>query len=285
MHAVLTTDHPAWQRNTTTGHWQRPLRAAGGRWLASLTPDGLDLACADGTEDHKPAVVTTDPGDLPDTVPAALYTGFRALGPSIRVANPWLWDAITTAILRQVVRADQARKLYRTWCAVYGTELPAYDHAHHTAPEPQAALALTDEQFAAVGTTFHRTALRAAATAYLEHRARWEQLDAAALVAELVNVPRIGPWTAAAAAADFTGDFSVYPHADLAVRTWAARIAPDHPWPVADKPRKTEALFGAHWHQLAGHDRRHLHTLTLSTLTWGAHARTDQLGGSDPYHP
>ncbi|MFE3502688.1 hypothetical protein [Kitasatospora sp. NPDC059160] len=285
MHAVLTTDHPAWQRNTTTGHWHRPLRTAGGRWLATLTPAGLGLARVDGAEDHEPAVVTTDPGDLPDAVPTALRSGLHALGSSVRVANPWLWDAITTAILRQVVRADQARKLYRTWCAVHGTELPAHGCTHHTAPGPDAVLTLTDEQFADVGTTFHRTALRAAATAYLEHRSRWEQLDAAALVAALVSVPRIGPWTAAAAAADFTGDFSVYPHADLAVRTWVARIAPDHPWPAADKPKKTEALFGAHWHHLAGHDPRHLHTLTLSTLTWGAHARTDQLEGSDRHHP
>ncbi|MFD5437628.1 hypothetical protein ACFWJ4_36435 [Kitasatospora sp. NPDC127067] len=295
MHTVLTTDHPAWQENTATGHRQRPLRTADGQWLATLTPDGLDLACVDGTEDTKPTLVTTDPTSLPDTVPAALLTGLRGLGPSVRVANPWLWDAITTAVLRQVVRADQARRLYRGWCAAHGTELPAPapgngpdsgpGRALRTAPTPETVLTLTDEQFAAVGTTFHRTALRAAAGAYLEHRTRWEQLEAPALAAELVGVPRIGPWTAAAAAADFTGDFSVYPHADLAVRTWAARIAPDHPWPAADKPKKTEALFGAHWHHLAGNAPRHLHTLTLSTLTWGAHARTDQLGGTDPHHP
>lgn len=293
MHTVLTTDHPAWQENNTTGHRQRPLRTADGSWLATLTPDGLDLACVDGTEDTKPTLVTTDPTSLPATVPAALLIGLRGLGPSVRVANPWLWDAITTAVLRQVVRADQARRLYRGWCAAHGTELPAPvngpgrtpGHAHHTAPTPETVLTLTDEQFAAVGTMFHRTALRAAATAYLEHHARWERLEAPALVTELVGVERIGPWTAAAAAADYTGDFSVYPHADLAVRTWAARIAPDHPWPVADKPKKTEALFGAHWHHLAGDEPRHLHTLTLSTLTWGAHARTDQLGGTDPHRP
>ncbi|MEU3563793.1 hypothetical protein [Kitasatospora sp. NPDC006786] len=285
MHTVLTTDHPAWQENTATGHLQRPLRTADGSWLATLTPDGLDLACVDGTEDTKPTLVTTDPTSLPATVPAALLTSLRGLGPSVRAANPWLWDAITTAVLRQVVRADQARRLYRGWCATHGTELPVPWNALRTAPTPETVLTLTDEQFAAVGTTFHRTALRAAAGAYLEHRTRWEQLEAPVLVAELVGVPRIGPWTAAAAAADFTGDFSVYPHADLAVRTWAARIAPDHPWPAADKPKKAEALFGAHWHRLAGNAPRHLHTLTLSTLTWGAHARTDQLGGTDPHHP
>ncbi|MFJ8731235.1 hypothetical protein [Streptomyces bauhiniae] len=44
----------------------------------------------------------------------------------------------------------------------------------------------------------------------------------------LTGIPRIGPWTAAAA--DYTGDFSVYPHDDLAVRTWA-EDRPTYPWP------------------------------------------------------
>ncbi|MEU0008043.1 hypothetical protein ABZ079_28220 [Streptomyces sp. NPDC006314] len=30
-------------------------------------------------------------------------------------------------------------------------------------------------------------------------------------------------------ATDLTGDFSVYPRDDLAVRTWAAKIAPTYP--------------------------------------------------------
>ncbi|MFD0279268.1 hypothetical protein ACFVHB_35975 [Kitasatospora sp. NPDC127111] len=283
MSTILTTDHPAWQQQPDAT-LLRPLRTAGGMWLARFGPDGLDLACVDGTEDDKPAAVLTVPDHLPATVPAALGNGLRALGPSRRVANPWLWDAITTAILRQVVRADQARKLYRTWCATYGTPLDGPYRPVHLAPGPAEVLDLADEQFATVGTKFHRTALRAAAAAYLEHADTWRRLAPAALVNALLAVERIGPWTAAAAAADYTGDFAVYPHTDLAVRTWAARIAPDHPWPTADKPKKTEALFGAHWHHLADHGR-HLHTLTLSTLTWGAHARTDQHGGHDQHRP
>ncbi len=282
MSTVLTTDHPAWQQ-TPDGTWQRPLRTSSGLWLARLGTSGLNLACADGTEDDKPVIVVTDPGDLPDTVPPALLATLRGLGPSARIANPWLWDAITTAILRQVVRADQARKLYRTWCATHGTQLPGTDGVA-VAPDPDTVLVLTDEQFTAVGTKFHRTALRAAATAYLANADAWHRMPAADLANALLTVERIGPWTASAAAADYTGDFTVYPHADLAVRTWAAKIAPDHPWPIADKPKKTEALFGAHWHQLAD-SGRHLHTLTLSTLTWGAHARTVQPGGSRPQRP
>ncbi|GAA3825204.1 hypothetical protein [Streptomyces chiangmaiensis] len=62
--------------------------------------------------------------------------------------------------------------------------------------------------------------------------------------------------------------FSIYPHDDLAVRTWAAQIAPDHPW-----PGKKDKAFSPMWTGWAGTDRTALHTLTLSTLTWGSHAR------------
>ncbi|MBB0228544.1 hypothetical protein FOE67_03220 [Streptomyces calidiresistens] len=182
--------------------------------------------------------------------------------------NPWLWDAITTAILRQVVRAEQARKVYRRWCATHGRTLRTPAGALSLAPDPVTVLALTDEAFATTGTKFHRTALRAAASAYMLRHEEWEQLPADDLVKVLEEVERIGPWTASAAAADYTGDFSVYPHGDLAVRTWAHRAAPDLTLPEGDR------AFAAQWRRWADNDRNRLHTLTLFTLTWGNHART-----------
>ncbi|WP_329383384.1 hypothetical protein [Streptomyces sp. NBC_01716] len=216
----------------------------------------------------KPVFVTTDPACLPRSVPVELKSGLGSLGPTQRLANSSLWDAITTAILRQVVRAGQARKLYRAWCRTFGTvvESPAGDLA--LAPTPARVLGLTDEQFADAGNKFHRSALRAAATHYERHHPDWQRMESRDLAAALTSIPRIGPWTAAAAAADYTGDFSVYPHDDLAVRTWAAQIAPAHAW-----PGKKDKAFGPMWTAMAGPDRTALHTLTLSTLTWGSHAR------------
>ncbi|MFI9060075.1 hypothetical protein ACIGXQ_37050 [Streptomyces anulatus] len=136
------------------------------------------------------------------------------------------------------MRAAQARHLYRTWCRTYGTAAHTPAGQLHVAPAPDRVLELDDDEFATVGVKFHRTALRAGAAAYLEHGECWRSRPAADLVPALISVPRIGPWTAAAAACDFTH----YPHADLAVRTWAARIAPDHPW---RRPRRTPAPTGA----------------------------------------
>ncbi|MFF8990226.1 hypothetical protein ACF09H_09805 [Streptomyces sp. NPDC014983] len=267
MSSVLTTDHPAWQSYEDGTH-ARAVRTASGIWVVSHDGDGLHLVCVEGTEDVKPQIVSTDPAHLPSAAPAALRDGLAQLGTSRRLANPWLWDAITTAVLRQVVRADQARKLYRTWCSTYGTTVEGPHGALAVAPASATVLTLAEEQFAGVGVKFHRAALLAAAAHYERHHREWEQLDAGALALDLIRIPRIGPWTAATAACDYTGDFSTYPHDDLAVRTWAAKIAPSYPWPG----RKDKA-FGPLWTGWAGGDRTALHTLTLATLTWGAHAR------------
>ncbi|MGI5144271.1 hypothetical protein [Streptomyces sp. CA-106110] len=267
MTSVLTTDHPAWH-TYDNGARARAVRTASGIWSLSHDEGGLHVACVHGTEDVKPTIVTTDPARLPAAAPSTLRTALHALGVSQRPANPCLWDAITTAILRQVVRADQARKLYHAWCRTFGTTVDGPFGTLALAPTHEEVLALPDDEFAGVGAKFHRSALQAAATHYGQHHGEWQRLDAAGLVTALTRIPRIGPWTAAAAAADFTDDFSIYPHDDLAVRTWAAQIAPDHPW-----PGKKDKAFGPMWTGWAGTDRTALHTLTLSTLTWGSHAR------------
>ncbi|MFG2408771.1 hypothetical protein ACGFR8_31395 [Streptomyces brevispora] len=267
MTGVLTTDHPAWIEAESGGR-ARAVRTGTGLWALSWDRAGLHMQCVAGTEDTKPRIITTDPTCLPDTVPATLKAGLCALGPTQRLANPWLWDAISTAILRQVVQAAQARKLYRAWCAAYGTAVSSPHGELFVAPSPQDVLGLKDEAFKSIGATFHRTTLTAAAEHYLQHASQWQRLGARDLASALTGVPRIGPWTAAAAACDYTGDFSTYPHDDLAVRTWAAKISPSYPW-----PDKKDKAFGPMWTGLAGRDSTALHTLTLSTLTWGSHAR------------
>ncbi|MEV6758398.1 hypothetical protein [Streptomyces sp. NPDC051214] len=266
MTGVLTTDHPAWIDTEAAGR-VRAVRTASGLWVLSWDRAGLHMACVHGMEDDKPKVVTTDPARLPGTVPAALKAGLDGLGPTRRLANPWLWDAITTAILRQVVRAGQARKLYRAWCKAYGTAIDTPHGELYLAPTAEDVLALEEQQFTDVGAKFHRSVLQAAAAHHERHLWHWQPMAAGDLVAALTSVPRIGPWTAAAAAADYTGDFSIYPHDDLAVRTWAAQIAPGHAW-----PNKKDKAFGPMWNAMAGDDSTALHTLTLSTLSWGSHA-------------
>lgn len=268
MRAALATDHPAWDQSAA-GRPTRLVRAGDAVWRATWTGQRVELRCLQEPATSRPAVATVTADGLPARTPPRLAAALADLGTVHRLANPWLWDAITTAILRQVVRAAQARALYRTWCQTHGVSIA--DDAGKLAlpPGPQVVLALPEAAFAEAGTAFHRTALQAAATAYLQRADAWTAMAPAELAAALDTVPRIGPWTARAAAADYTGDFSIYPYGDLAVRTWAARADPEHPWPQKEKP------FATAWQAMADHPSQ-LSTLTLLTLTRGSHASTNE---------
>lgn len=273
--AVLMTDHPGWT-HAPDGTRVRLLATGTGLWLAAFTRhDGLVVTSLSGDDCFKPTAFATEPDELPTGLPPVLGGPLVGLGTVLRMPTPWLWEAISTAILRQVVRAAQARKIYGAWCEKYGAVVETAHGPLATVPDPETVLALAEADFKSVGAAFHRTALQAAAVAYLKHADGWRNLGATDLQAALTCVPRIGRWTASAAAADYTGDFAVYPYQDLAVRTWARRAAPAHPWPG------TEREFGAAWRQLADDDRQ-LHSLTAYTLTWGTVHADRTPGGARP---
>jgi DNA-3-methyladenine glycosylase II len=257
---TVMTDHPA---STPTA----------GSWLVRVMPcpDGSHaLVRTDGTRAEWccPQAAACEPGifALPDGAAPELAAPLGTLGPVARFANPSLWDAVATAIIRQVVRADQARVQYRALCEAHGAEVRCGNFAGWLFPSPEVVLDLSDARFKAFGLAFKREALRAAAGAFLKDGAAWALRPAGELIAELASVHRIGPWTAGAAAADWSNDFSLYPYGDLAVRTWATRAAPGAGWP------DNEPRFRTCWEQATS---PHLADITLLTLAWGGHhART-----------
>jgi DNA-3-methyladenine glycosylase II len=255
---LVMTEHAAWQQ--TDGYALRVFSLDAGRWLATLRESRLEVICLSGSG----AEPVADTFTMPKTVGGTpeLATALRSLGSVMRFRNSDLWSAIGLSIIRQVIRAGQSKKLYRAFCGAYGeqTVLPN-DKTYASFPAPEVVLELSDEGFNSLGLAFKRRPLQAAAAAYLEHGAKWRDLEPDALINELQAVPRIGPWTARATVADWSNDWSLYPYADLAVRTWARRAAPSHDWPI-DEP-----AFGHTWRALAG---KHLSSLTLLTLAWGS---------------
>jgi DNA-3-methyladenine glycosylase II len=259
--ADVLTDHPSWLVNDD-GWAYRAVRCGTLIWTITcspLTTSGRSLCVRPVLGSGKaPVPHTLDPSDLTGSDPVA-----RALceaGPVSRLRNPNLWDALATSIVRQVIRAGQARKLYRAFCRAHGAQVTTTAGTTYLFPAPDAVLALPDEEFARLGMAFKRRPLRAAAEAYLEFGSKWTQLDPSQLLVEIQHVPRIGPWTAGATVADVTNDYALYPFADLAVRTWAKRLAPELMWP------ETEPEFARVWHRLAGEQ---LSERTLLTLAWG----------------
>lgn len=261
---VLMREHPGW--TTAPG-------GAGRFMQAGATPMWLRWDAPSGQLSHGPelpAAAAAEPAvdrcqSTSSDLNNALGPALAGLGPVLRVRNADLWDAIGTAIIRQVIRAGQARVLYQRFCQGHGESATSPTESGFLFPAPEKVAGLSPDAFAELGMAFKRPALTAAAEAYLAHGPQWRALPAEELVSALQAVPRIGPWTAGAAAADFTGNFAVYPYADLAVRTWARRAAPDVEWPA------DEAGFGTLWRRLTG---ARLSDLTLLTLAWGDnHAR------------
>ncbi|MFF0746677.1 hypothetical protein ACFYVL_40445 [Streptomyces sp. NPDC004111] len=279
MSTTLITEHPAWHR-LEDGGALRVVESAEAFWSARWADGTLHIqpSCSRTVHTPAPQVARASAHDLPDHPQLQPLVGELAKLETVeRLTNPSLWDALATAVLRQVVRAGQAKKVYRAFCTAHGRSIATTGGPLSVVPQPEAVLGLGDAAFSEVGAAFHRDALRYAAKAYLEHGPAWQLLDADSLMKELLGVRRIGPWTAAAAAADFTGDHAVYPHGDLAVRTWAARAAPTMPFPTSD------GEFETLWRRCAP-DRVALHTLTLFTLTWGNHVRSTPHEGA-PHQP
>lgn len=258
---LTMTEHPAWR--PLDGQHTRVFPMPGGeQWAVSTLGAQLTVTPLDGAKTlpqaDEFALDAGSPGGA-----AELLAALGGITPVRRFRNPSLWDAIGTAIVRQVIRAPQATKLYRLFCDTYGEKvaLPS-GHTYALFPTPTRTLSLSDDDFVHVGMAFKRRPLRQAAEAYWEHHKVWESLTPAELVATLPKVKGIGVWTAGAAVADYWNDWALYPYADLAVRTWANRAAPSMTWP------STETEFSNTWRGLCG---PHLSVMTLLTLAWGNH--------------
>ncbi|MFI6813299.1 hypothetical protein ACIBG7_12850 [Nonomuraea sp. NPDC050328] len=246
-------DHPGWD-HCQTGP-VRAVRAGGGIWQVNTQP--LFSATLIKTSALDPRVDVYDPAKLdPTLTPPGLLAALRQAGPVARLRNPDLWDALATAIIRQVIRAGHARLMHQRFRAAVGH--PVEDT--HLMPDAATVAGLKAEVFNDLGMAFKARPLRTAAERYLADGPGWELLAPAETLKAVMTVSRIGPWTASAAIADYTGDFSFYPYDDLAVRTWAARADPGTPWPI------TSADFADRWREAAG---PHLSTLTALTLAWG----------------
>lgn len=258
QHVML--DHPSWITGDD-GVSRRAVRIGEAVWLVIATPGAaatdIELHQVRG-ESAEPRFDLFDPAELRGS--EDLAAPLRQGGTVARMANPDPWDAVATAIVRQVIRAGQARKLYRLLCSEHGETVTTAQGSAALFPTAETLLDLPDEKFKRLGLAFKRPPLRAAAQAYLDLGQKWTEMDAAQLIDELQSIPRIGPWTAKATVTDLTNDYTLYDYADLAVRTWAARLAPEHTWP------DDSTTFARAWEAETGDQ---LSAWTALTLAWG----------------
>jgi DNA-3-methyladenine glycosylase II len=261
--SIMMLDHPAWLLGDD-GRARRAFRSLDAIWSVVCTPGPagrghvIEVVRLAGGSDVAPVVDTIDPATLTgDTVVCGPLRDDGQVG---RVRNPDIWEALGTSVIRQVIRAEQARKLYRRFCETYGERHDTVAGPAWLFPTTETVLTLSDGEFADLGMKFFRVALRNSAEAFVKTGDYWATLPPAELVRAVQEPRRIGPWTAGATVADVTNDYSLYPFADLAVRTWAGKLTPSMSWP------ETEREFGRTWRAMAG---TQLSEWTLLTLAWG----------------
>lgn len=152
-----------------------------------------------------------------------------------RFNNGSLWNSIGSNIIRQVIRAGHAKKMYKTFCERAGERIIiSKQFPYHLFPTPEKVLSLSDEDYAMMGMSFKKEPLKNAAKFILENEDLLNSSNPSELAEILQTVKRIGPWTTAATLAEFTNDWSLYPYADAAIRFYAKEAKPSHKWPESD---------------------------------------------------
>ena len=155
-----------------------------------------------------------------------LLCGVVTAHPGLRVPGCWdPFELAVRAILGQQVSVAGATTLAGRLVARYGEPLPGGRYRFPSAE------ALARENCAGIGMPGRRgEALRLLAQAVAEGTLRFDQHDAAALEAQLVAIPGIGPWTAQYIAMRALGDPDAFPAEDIVLRkaivpgqTFAAR--------------------------------------------------------------
>ena len=94
-----------------------------------------------------------------------------------RIQCPNLWNCIGTNIIRQVIRASQAKNMYRTFSESIGERVSLTGGIYYYLfPSPQKVLETPDSTYQRMGMTFKRDALKKAARFILEHTDRLEKI-------------------------------------------------------------------------------------------------------------
>ena len=252
-------DSPSWlhrdtlcrERVLTHGSTTYTVRAAydltAGYW--QLQPEVADVVQA--------RLASFSIAELGEAAPPSIRQNLAKLDGLQRLDAGAAWEALGTAVIRQVIRAGQARKVWHQLAVV----LAKPDDPIGRFPSAERFLAASEPELAQAGLGFKIRTLRTVAEACQSEQHRWDRLDPIELHDDWLAVPGIGPWSAGAAIADLRNAWQLYPHDDLAVRTWATRAFPELHIPTDRQP------FLRLWNDWAGGAPG---TLTVLTLGWSA---------------
>lgn len=143
------TDHYSWVK-TETGTFMCAHETADGLVYSVLSQDKHTLL------EGNASYMEFKKNDKLVNSPSAAYI--------YRIQCPNLWDCIGTNIIRQVIRASQAKNMYRTFSEYVGERVILTGGIHyHLFPSPQKVLETPDSTYQRMGMSFKRDALKNAA--------------------------------------------------------------------------------------------------------------------------
>jgi DNA-3-methyladenine glycosylase II len=202
-------------------------------------------------------------------VPANLARRFLTSTPLIHIASASLGEAVLKAVIRQVIAASYARTLIWTLVTHAGPRMEHDAGTSYGFPSLETITRLAPDDLRSWGFGYKARLLPRIAHDLLELQAeeRIGLLAPAEAIALLQQVKGIGRWTARVAVCDVTGDWSVYPFEDLAVRTWARKLWSEHVW-----PQEEQAFFNA-WQEMNGP-----HTGLITCYLLAQAGRADESG-------
>lgn len=203
----------------------------------------------------RPQLASFSSTELGEGTPAPIRQNLAKLDGLQRLGAGSYWEALGTAVIRQVIRAGQARRVWHRLAAA----LAPPGQAAGGFPDVTRFLAASDAELAEAGLGYKIRTLRTVAEACRSESRCWDQLDPIELHGAWLAIPGIGPWSAGAAIADLRNAWQLYPHDDLAVRTWATRAFPDLPIPTEQR------RFLRCWTDWGG---QAIGALTVLTLGW-----------------
>jgi DNA-3-methyladenine glycosylase II len=234
--------------------WYRLVPVEGKPVAVSVSSAGrVQWSCCETIEEMKIREVVNRllvPLPLPDDVklPKDLAIRFLSLHPLVHVTSLSLGEAITKAIIRQVITAGHAKKLIDSFIRRHGERAVDNGWSYYDFPTIEAIARIPVEELQAEGLGFKAKVIHQTALYILEQD--WETKVAKQSPVEaldmLTSMKGIGRWTAHVAVCDLFANWSLYPFEDLAVRTWARKLWSGVQWP------QDNLAFAKYWQQVNG---------------------------------
>lgn len=169
------------------------------------------------------------PHDATIHLPKTLAMSFKKFAPLVHISSASLEEALFKSIIRQVITAKQAKKTIHRFITEFGKCYEYEGIKCYCFPSASDIVDISTERLISCGLGFKAQRIKNIAEGILN-----DGLQISSSVVDNLNTLKelkgIGDWTARSSLCDFTGDWSIYPVDDLAVRTWAYKMWAEHQW-------------------------------------------------------